>query len=205
MPCATALDPLWLSLCGSTGATKRSVCIGFGGGALLNICGLFAGMMYRGIRVVYVPTTFLAMHDVVRPPQTACAMSLFVGRSDVGLPATHCNMPTVVTGHVIEDIHLPPRPQEQRRNFLRTSSVLHRHSILYNAGAPHLHFLWTAAFRTPLHSTGPAALSLSVIPLIPTCPFSPPPPAARAIRHNHVRLRRYRPHDHLAVRERLPL
>ena len=82
MPCATALDPLWLSLCGSTGATKRSVCIGFGGGALLNICGLFAGMMYRGIRVVYVPTTFLAMHDVVRPPQTACAISLFVGRSD---------------------------------------------------------------------------------------------------------------------------
>ena len=54
-----------------SGATKRSVCIGFGGGALLNICGLFSGMMYRGIRVVYLPTTFLAMHDVVTSLKTS--------------------------------------------------------------------------------------------------------------------------------------
>ena len=40
------------------------------------------GFSGRPGSLVYVPTTFLAMHDVVRPPQTACAISLFVGRSD---------------------------------------------------------------------------------------------------------------------------
>ncbi|KAL9138992.1 3-dehydroquinate synthase [Amphidinium carterae] len=54
-----------------TGATKNSVVVGFGGGALLNVTGLFASIVYRGLRLVYVPTTFLAMHDVVTSIKTS--------------------------------------------------------------------------------------------------------------------------------------
>ncbi|KAL9139786.1 3-dehydroquinate synthase [Amphidinium carterae] len=54
-----------------SGATKHSVVVGFGGGALLNVTGLYASMVYRGMRLVYVPTTFLAMHDVVTSIKTS--------------------------------------------------------------------------------------------------------------------------------------
>merc|ERR1712100_765570 len=47
----------------SVGATKKSVVVAFGGGALINVAGLFASIAYRGMKVVYIPTTFLAMHD----------------------------------------------------------------------------------------------------------------------------------------------
>lgn len=53
------------------GATKRSVVVAFGGGALLNVAGLFASICYRGMKLVYVPTTFLAMHDVVTSLKTS--------------------------------------------------------------------------------------------------------------------------------------
>merc|ERR1719401_3186708 len=53
------------------GATKRSIIVAFGGGALLNITGLFASILFRGTKVVYVPTTFLAMHDVVTSLKTS--------------------------------------------------------------------------------------------------------------------------------------
>lgn len=53
------------------GATKKSVVVAFGGGALLNVCGLFASMAYRGMKLVYVPTTLLAMHDVVTSLKTS--------------------------------------------------------------------------------------------------------------------------------------
>merc|ERR1712151_438803 len=46
------------------GATKKSVVVAFGGGALLNVTGLLASIAYRGMKLVYVPTTLLAMHDV---------------------------------------------------------------------------------------------------------------------------------------------
>mmetsp|Transcript_66187 Transcript_66187/g.158308 ORF Transcript_66187/g.158308 Transcript_66187/m.158308 type:complete len:404 (-) Transcript_66187:90-1301(-) len=52
-------------------ATKRSVVVAFGGGAVLNVTGLFASICYRGMKVVYVPTTFLAMHDVVTSLKTS--------------------------------------------------------------------------------------------------------------------------------------
>mmetsp|Transcript_67647 Transcript_67647/g.147343 ORF Transcript_67647/g.147343 Transcript_67647/m.147343 type:complete len:440 (-) Transcript_67647:231-1550(-) len=55
----------------SIGATKKSVVVAFGGGALLNVAGLFASIAYRGMKVVYVPTTFLAMHDVVTSLKTS--------------------------------------------------------------------------------------------------------------------------------------
>jgi len=55
----------------SVGATKRSVIVGFGGGALMNLTGLFASMLYRGSKLVYVPTTLLAMHDVTTSLKTS--------------------------------------------------------------------------------------------------------------------------------------
>lgn len=53
------------------GATKKSVVVAFGGGALLNITGLFASILYRGSKLVYVPTTLLAMHDVTTSLKTS--------------------------------------------------------------------------------------------------------------------------------------
>jgi 3-dehydroquinate synthase/2-deoxy-scyllo-inosose synthase len=53
------------------GATKRSVIVAFGGGALMNITGLFASILYRGTKLVYVPTTLLAMHDVTTSLKTS--------------------------------------------------------------------------------------------------------------------------------------
>jgi 3-dehydroquinate synthase/2-deoxy-scyllo-inosose synthase len=52
-------------------ATKKSVIVAFGGGALLNVTGLFASILYRGSKLVYVPTTLLAMHDVTTSLKTS--------------------------------------------------------------------------------------------------------------------------------------
>jgi len=54
-----------------SGATKRSVVLAFGGGALMNISGLFASILYRGSKLIYVPTTLLAMHDVTTSLKTS--------------------------------------------------------------------------------------------------------------------------------------
>src|SRR5687768_6933824 len=42
------------------GITKSSVVVNFGGGVVLNIGGLSASLVYRGIRFVQVPTTLMA-------------------------------------------------------------------------------------------------------------------------------------------------
>merc|ERR1711976_264489 len=55
----------------NVGATKKSVVVAFGGGALINVAGLFASIAYRGMKAVYIPTTFLAMHDVVTSLKTS--------------------------------------------------------------------------------------------------------------------------------------
>jgi 3-dehydroquinate synthase len=49
------------SLCESLvarGATKRSVLVSLGGGAIGNTVGLAAGLLFRGIRYVEIPTSF---------------------------------------------------------------------------------------------------------------------------------------------------
>jgi 3-dehydroquinate synthase/2-deoxy-scyllo-inosose synthase len=51
--------------------TKSSLIVAFGGGALLNVAGLFASILFRGSKLIYVPTTFLAMHDVVTSLKTS--------------------------------------------------------------------------------------------------------------------------------------
>mmetsp|Transcript_139735 Transcript_139735/g.243331 ORF Transcript_139735/g.243331 Transcript_139735/m.243331 type:complete len:455 (+) Transcript_139735:74-1438(+) len=53
------------------GATKKSVVVAFGGGALMNLVGLFASILYRGTKLIYVPTTLLAMHDVTSSLKTS--------------------------------------------------------------------------------------------------------------------------------------
>jgi len=53
------------------GTTKKSLIVAFGGGALMNISGLFASILFRGTKLVYVPTTLLAMHDVTTSIKTS--------------------------------------------------------------------------------------------------------------------------------------
>ena len=46
-------------------ASKRSVAIGFGGGSVGNLVGMAAALMFRGIRYVEVPTSFMHLTDGV--------------------------------------------------------------------------------------------------------------------------------------------
>src|SRR5258706_1440772 len=47
------------------GVTRRSCIIGLGGGLAGNVAGLLAALLFRGIRLVHIPTTLLAMSDSV--------------------------------------------------------------------------------------------------------------------------------------------
>ncbi|MEV7615474.1 2-deoxy-scyllo-inosose synthase [Streptomyces sp. NPDC089799] len=47
------------------GADRRSVVVALGGGVTGNIAGLLAALLFRGIRLVHVPTTVVAMLDSV--------------------------------------------------------------------------------------------------------------------------------------------
>lgn len=47
------------------GVTKSSVIVNFGGGVVLNLGGLAASLVNRGIRFVQVPTTLMAQSDVI--------------------------------------------------------------------------------------------------------------------------------------------
>ena len=58
-------------VCLTSGATKRSLVLVFGGGATMNLGGLAAALIYRGLRLCYVPTTLMAQNDVVPSMKTA--------------------------------------------------------------------------------------------------------------------------------------
>ncbi|HEU5375269.1 MAG TPA: iron-containing alcohol dehydrogenase [Ktedonobacteraceae bacterium] len=45
--------------------TRRSLVVSMGGGIVGNISGTLAALLFRGIRLVHIPTTLLAMHDSV--------------------------------------------------------------------------------------------------------------------------------------------
>ncbi|SED86974.1 3-dehydroquinate synthase [Rhizobiales bacterium GAS188] len=49
----------------AAGATRRSVIVSLGGGLTGNLAGLAAGLLFRGVRLMHVPTTLLAMSDSV--------------------------------------------------------------------------------------------------------------------------------------------
>ncbi|MFI9778708.1 2-deoxy-scyllo-inosose synthase [Streptomyces sp. NPDC051956] len=48
-----------------SGITRRSVVIALGGGLVGNVAGLLAALVFRGIRLVHMPTTLLGMSDSV--------------------------------------------------------------------------------------------------------------------------------------------
>jgi len=47
------------------GATRASLILAVGGGVVGNLAGLLAALLFRGIHLAHIPTTFLAMHDSV--------------------------------------------------------------------------------------------------------------------------------------------
>ena len=47
--------------------TKGSIIIGFGGGCLTNVVGLASALIFRGIRYVEIPTTFMGVTDSCPP------------------------------------------------------------------------------------------------------------------------------------------
>ncbi len=47
------------------GITKSSLVLNFGGGVVLNIGGMAASLVYRGVRFVQIPTTLMAQSDVI--------------------------------------------------------------------------------------------------------------------------------------------
>ncbi|MEU8348608.1 2-deoxy-scyllo-inosose synthase [Streptomyces sp. NPDC048845] len=47
------------------GITRRSVVVALGGGLVGNLAGLLAALVFRGVRLVHMPTTLLAMSDSV--------------------------------------------------------------------------------------------------------------------------------------------
>jgi 3-dehydroquinate synthase len=49
----------------AAGATKRSLILALGGGMVSNLVGLAAGMLFRGVRYVDIPTTLMAITDGV--------------------------------------------------------------------------------------------------------------------------------------------
>ncbi|GAA4881435.1 3-dehydroquinate synthase [Pseudonocardia benzenivorans] len=50
-------------VCGTVGLTRHDVVVGFGGGAVTDLAGFVAATWMRGVNVVHVPTTLLAMVD----------------------------------------------------------------------------------------------------------------------------------------------
>ena len=50
-------------VCGQAGLTRSDVVVGFGGGAVTDLAGFVAATWMRGVPVVHVPTTLLAMVD----------------------------------------------------------------------------------------------------------------------------------------------
>jgi 3-dehydroquinate synthase/2-deoxy-scyllo-inosose synthase len=65
------------------GATRQSCVVGLGGGVIGNLAGLLAGLLYRGIRLVHLPTTLLGMSDSVLSAKQAVNSGL--GKNHLGV------------------------------------------------------------------------------------------------------------------------
>jgi 3-dehydroquinate synthase/2-deoxy-scyllo-inosose synthase len=66
----------------ANGATRRSVVVAFGGGLAGNMAGLLAALLFRGIRLVHVPTTLLAAADST--PSLKQAVNSGHGKNHIG-------------------------------------------------------------------------------------------------------------------------
>ena len=67
----------------AAGASRRSVVVAFGGGVPGNLGGMLAALLFRGVRLVHVPTTTLAAADSVLSVKQAVNSSR--GKNHVGL------------------------------------------------------------------------------------------------------------------------
>lgn len=77
------------SLCSrvlASDCTRESIIVPFGGGVIGNIGGLVASLLFRGIRLVHMPSTLLAMHDSV----TSCKQAINHASSKNILGAYYC-------------------------------------------------------------------------------------------------------------------
>ncbi|CAK15279.1 3-dehydroquinate synthase family protein [Pseudomonas entomophila] len=74
----------------AAGATRRSVVVAFGGGLTGNLAGMLAGLLYRGIRLVHIPTTLLAMSDSVLSQKQAVNGSAAKNMYGLYHPASLC-------------------------------------------------------------------------------------------------------------------
>ena len=55
----------------AAGVSRKSIVVPVGGGIVSNLFGLAASLLFRGIRLVEIPTTFLNAHDAVTSQKTA--------------------------------------------------------------------------------------------------------------------------------------
>jgi len=69
-------------VCGQIGLTRQDVVVGFGGGATTDLAGFVAATWMRGVKVVHVPTTLLAMVDAAVGGKTGINTS--AGKNLVG-------------------------------------------------------------------------------------------------------------------------
>jgi 3-dehydroquinate synthetase len=67
----------------AVGATRRSLVVAFGGGVPGNVAGTVAGLLFRGVRFVHVPTTTVAAMDSVISLKQAINSSH--GKNHIGL------------------------------------------------------------------------------------------------------------------------
>ena len=88
------------------GATKRSLLIAAGGGAVGNLVGLAAGLLFRGVRYVEVPTTMTGQTDSVL--SNTQAINGKTGKNQFGL----YHAPTLVWG---DARYLETEPTSARR------------------------------------------------------------------------------------------
>lgn len=65
------------------GISKKSLIVSIGGGVIGNLSGLIAGTLYRGIQLIYVPTTLLAQADSSTGGK--CGINTQHGKNIIGL------------------------------------------------------------------------------------------------------------------------
>jgi 3-dehydroquinate synthetase len=76
------------------GVTRRSVVVALGGGLVGNIAGLLAALIFRGIRLVHLPTTLLGMSDSVLSLKQA--VNSRIGKNHLGT----FHAPSLVWNHL---------------------------------------------------------------------------------------------------------
>lgn len=88
------------------GVTRRSVVVALGGGLAGNVAGLLAALMFRGLRLVHLPTTLLGMSDSVLSLKQA--VNSRVGKNHLGT----FHAPVLVWNH-LDFLTTLPRAETQ--------------------------------------------------------------------------------------------